>query len=803
MKKQLLLSTLTIGLLIGCKSNTNNHPPVDNNNYFPLDEVKTFLLDRGADLSNFDLPLVIKGKNNLLSYSIYQDESKPHFDINVADKNGDLSNIYYNQLDGLNWDLTGDIYVDPYEQVGLELSNEEAITKLSIYAYVDLVEVPEPEEPTEELTKKTFDLAELINTNNNLDANDDGEPFKFNNTSFFFAKNSGPTPITDKTSSKRTVLYRGNTLTISSADVIKKIVFTKTNVSGYNGELTSDKGEVSREDDLTTWLGTEKSVTFTAQDQYRFKLLEIYFYIEPSPEGGEMSIADVYETASHISYIPTHGWYLTDVEVTLKVKAIDAIDSKSTSGIDPLARGKVLCVDSTGYLIVSSGVSKENPIDFYQRVSDSIDHDYETKYVITGHIAFFNDVVEVKVDTYKFNSNLVIDYNLNDFVDDSVTNSDSFMNHCKSIKTNADGYGVGSIVKMDALTYFNKYNSAGSYYFLDQSSKLVPVYSFKDKDRSSLVQGKVYNIIGLESLYFGRPSLRILKVELNTSVEHVTFDFTKTAKKDSTKYFYNVNLDNSAYIDEYYQSVATIYEMDVYVSSYGADKYTFNEAYYYDSGSKKYTTGTSQATAASHYSLGVFNEDLDYKQTLLDFLVEEASSASEANECKLTLYFTLAFLDTVDGRKMWRVNIFEDLVFSLDYYESSAKTITCNSTDATFSTDATSQTYSDGNLSIINADTDVNEVSWTPLYLKIVDGTSLRITFDHDIIGFTLYHATYSRIAGLGELNVRAYRQFKKYTVILLAEPTNDIYIDDFAVGGNRNNAYLRVDSIQVNYLEA
>ena len=73
---------------------------------------------------------------------------------------------------------------------------------------------------------------------------------------------------------------------------------------------------------------------------------------------------------------------------------------------------------------------------------------------------------------------------------------------------------------------------------------------------------------------------------------------------------------------------------------------------------------------------------------------------------------------------------------------------------------------------------------------------------DRQILGFTIYHVTYSYIAGLEGLDIKAYRQFKDRTVILLNEKAKQIDIDNFLVGGSRNNAYLRIDSIAVNYIE-
>lgn len=760
--------------------------------YFPTSEVITFLSSRGVDNPANYLTSKIKGINKIISSEIVE-EDIPYYHVET-----NITQTYYqeimSELASLNWNNgEGGVLVDPTLTVGVHGYSIINSFAFDFYAYSDLISIP-PEEDPEEGEDKELDFplqnAGYIAKETNLD----GKSYTFNQDfTFSFAKNGSNTPISEK--SNYVALYTNNSLTISSKFKMKKIEFTNQDAS-KNGDLTVEGVKLVKTNELTSWNGEAKSITFTASSQYRFSNIKITYFehAEPVIEGLK-TIKEVLDFAKDVEYTPTNGWYLTNSTVTAKVKAIDAIDSVTTSGLDANARGKVLCVDETGYIVCSSGVSKSNPIDFYQRVKNYI-KEGTTTYIVTGKLAFFNDVVEIKVDSYQYDPDLEINYDLNDFVTDGVNSSELLMNHCKSIKTNKDGYGVGKIIKMPSLTYFNKYNDAGSYYFLDQEGKLVPIYSLLDKDRSSLQENKVYDIIGFESLYKGRPSLRILGVSINSESDPASFDFANAVSKENTKYFYNVDSESSNHKEEFYNSVTTIYKMDVYVSSYAYDKYTFNSSYY--EYNKSFTTGNSQVAAAQHYSLGVFNEDIEYKQLFTDFNLASVSSKEEADNLQLTLYFTLAFLDTVDGKKMWRVNVFEDLVFGLDYYESETQNIDFNS--MTPSHDENKQWYQQGDLKITNASTDINNYSYSVYYLKVVDGTSLTIEFNKPIIAFTLYHKTYSYIAGVGELAIASYRQFKDYTVFLLSEATTTIYIDDFAVGGNRSNTYLGIESITVNY---
>lgn len=755
---------------------------------FPLNRVSSFLSTRGVNNPSSYLSSKILEIESVISYQVVENDDCPYFEV-VYDMEESYADEILMQLLEAGWEnFDSETLMDPGHNIALKSFYKNDGCHIELYAYSDLVVVP-PEE--EEGENKVIDFplqnAGYIAKETNLS----GKSYTFSDFTFAFTRNgSSNDPASVK--SNYVALYTDNTLTISSKYKIYKIEFSDN--KDKNGDLSTSGVLLTKVNDLTTWEGEGKSITFTALAQYRFNNVKIYYFEHVEPViTGEKTIKEVLEFAKTIEYTPTNGWYLTNNEVTIKVKAIDAIDSVTTSGLDANARGKVLCVDETGYIVCSSGVSKNNPIDFYQRVKDYIKSG-ETTYAVNGKIAFFNDVVEIKVDSYRYLSDLEIDYDLNHYVTSGVTDSDSFMNHCKEIKTNNDGYGLGKIVKLNALTYFNKYNSAGSYYFLDQEGKLIPVYSLLDKDRSSMQEGKVYDIIGVESLYKGRPSLRILKVTSNLGADPSSFDFSNAVEKETTKYFYNVNSEHTSYQDEFYNSVTTIYKMDVYVSRYAADKYTFNESYYKIN--KEYTTGNSQVSAAQHYSLGVFNEDLDYKQIFIDFVLENATSEEEC--VGLTLYFTLAYLDTVDGKEMWRVNVFEDLVFGLDYYESDSKSIDFTSMTPTH--DDTKQVYQSGNLKVTNASTSLNNYSYSTYYLKVVDGTSLKIEFNEPIMAFTIYHKTYSYIVGVGELEIASYRQFNDYTVFLLSNPTTSIFIDDFAVGASRTNAYLGIESITVNY---
>lgn len=769
---------------------------------FPLEEVISFLSSRGvASPSNYIINS-ISSITKIVSFGSVEDDDSPFYEVVTSISTSECNNII-DQLTSSSWTYEFEnVLVDSTKNIGIKIVNESDVVTFTFYAYEDLVVIP-PEEDDKSISKTDdFVLYEIIgNEKSNLENLNPISPeghtdFVFN----FYANGESNKPISNKDKGYKCIaVYTNNSFTVETASstyLMQKIEFT---IAGKDGQLTVDVGQINQTSEKTIWTGESNKVTFTASAQYRFDNVHIEYTvpkIDPIPEGVK-TISEVYAVADSLVFKGSDG-YLVNNDVTIEVclKAIDAIDSVTTTGgLSPQARGKVICVDDTGYIVCSSGVSKNNPIDFYQRVKDYIKAG-TTTYYVKGHLAKLNGVLEINVEEYKYRSELTFDYDLNDFVTSGVSDSSSLMSHCQSIVTNKNGYGLGKIVRLNALTYFEKYNDAGSYYFLDQDGQLVPIYSLLDKDRSNMQLGKVYDIIGIESIYQGRPSLRILEVTPNLEVDPASFDFTSAIERENTKYFYNVNSTSISYQDEFYNSVTTVYKMDVYVSSYAYDKYTFSDTYY--KYNKTFTTGSSQVAASQHYSLGVFNSDLDRKQIFTDLDLANADSEEDCESLKFTIYFTLCYLDTVDGKEMWRVNVFEDLVFGIDYYNSSTFSIDFTSMVPTH--DSSKQVYTSQDLVVTNASTSINPYSYSVDYLKVVDGTSLNIKFNHNIIAFSINNRTYSYISGIEGVDIKAYRQFNDYTVFLLDEPTNEILITDFGVGGNRNNAYLAITSLTVHY---
>ena len=655
------------------------------------------------------------------------------------------------------------------------------------------------------VTTETYEinLATELGKQTNLNgySTNKGEYFTFS-----FANGGGQNPISSKDSGGYIALYDKNTFTISSTKEMRSItfaLFTKVNT------FTVDNGNVSVSDSAVSWEGTSKSVTFTSSGQNRFNNLKITYVAseQTGPTFGETStIKEVLDGAKLIDYLPNDvGWYSSSYTVTLNIKAIDAIDSTATSeGYDVNARGKVLAMDDTGYMILSSGTETNPKMSFFQKVKEYLKNENPT-YTVTGNISFLNGVTEVKVSEATYNNSLTFTKTIDELKDKELSGSDEFKNDVTSnIVTNSKGYGVNKVVEIKGLTYFNLYNKdAGSYLFTDQEGKLIPVFSCLNKDKSSLEKGKCYDIVGLESMYNGRPSFRILSVH-KSELEVHEYDFeNSTVKLSSLNPIYEIGEDSSKYVTSEFD----LYSVDAYVSTYwdgSKTRYTFNTSYSLVSG--KYTTGTNENDSASRKSLDVFNVDeIDYNQSLINYVIDDCTSVEEVESLKVTLYFTLTRLETINHLNRWRVNVIEDLIFSLDYYNASEASMTFDTSKASCArVDGEYQTWTNSNnsLEVSNYSTSGATIERSVDYLKIMDGTKLVIKFDKDIIGFTLYKGSYSYVDSLGDLEIEAYKQFSAFFTAKLSTQTKEIVINPFGVGATGNTDYLKVTSITIKYLE-
>ncbi len=340
---------------------------------FPLSSVVSFLSSRGVENPTSYLKSKILEIENVSSYQLIEDDDRPYFEV-IFDMEQSYLDDIYSELASSDWEnYDGQILIDSGHNVGVCFYYKNDECHIEFYAYSDLVVVPPEEDPGEEGEDKELDFP-LQNAGYIAKETDlDNKSYTFNQDfTFSFAKNGGTTPISTK--SNYVALYTNNSLTISSKYEMKKIEFTNQD-SSKNGDLTADGVNLVKSDTLTTWSGKSNSIAFTASSQYRFSNIKIYYFehVEPVIEGLK-TIKEVLEFAETVIYTPTNGWYLTNNTVTVKVKAIDAIDSVTTSGLDANARGKVLCVDETGYIVISSGVSKSNPIDcnsFTRTLNDS------------------------------------------------------------------------------------------------------------------------------------------------------------------------------------------------------------------------------------------------------------------------------------------------------------------------------------------------------------------------------------------------------------------------------------------------
>lgn len=802
MNKRIFSILAFFPFLICCNSTNKPNDNKDLTNYWPGEEISSFLLEKG--ISDVEVPEITVYYSDLLDHGIGQKDDYTYYYLTLS---FDLYQPVVTSFSSSGYTLSDGYYHDTNNKLSVSISQSTRSTNVSIYDSRDLTIVEPPiddiDPPSDDLTGTSIaeiDIQKLLGKSSlsSFTATDESSGLTFTAN----VAEGSSNPVSTNDNGGYVAIYGGNTLSISGKTV-KKIEFNFSTYGSKVPDISVNEGTISKDSTnnyLWTWVGESDSLVFTSVSQSRYDTCKIWYYASeediPVLEGVS-TIKEVLDAAKTISYTPnSSGWYLSNMSVTINCEAIDCIDSISTSGgLDGNARGKVLVVDETGYILVSSATSGSGYIPFYQRVKDYLKAG-TTQYEVTGHVAFLNGVVEIKVDTYSYKSSLVIDKKYEEYVKHTYSSSSDFVNDAIQITPNPHGYGSKDVIRMTGLTYFNKYNSAGSYLFLDQQGNIVPVYSYLDKDRTSLVKGHCYDIIGLETLYTNRPSLRVLKVVPST-LEPVTFDFVNdVVSLDTVNQFYNLKQSTS---EEYVKSELTVYKVHGYVSSYGDDKYTFNVAYY-KGVDGVYTTGDTENNAVNHYSLGIFNEDLDYKQTLLDFDISRCSSEEEVKDKALDLYFTLARVEQKNKKNYWRINIFEELVFSLDYANARDYSVTFNSTEMTFTHDEEKQVYQKDGVVVTNYSTSLNTYSFDPTYLKVNDGTRLTISYSSPIIGFILYHRTYSYITGFGNLSIRAYKQYASYTEVLLSTPTTSVDIDDFMVSSSGNTHYLHIDSLTIKY---
>lgn len=660
--------------------------------------------------------------------------------------------------------------------------------------------------------KKTKETASIALANelgkvNNLD----GISKNIDIFTFTFDKGSSTSTIfSSKDNGGYLALYEGSSFTLNSPN--RDVTHIEIQlIKGKN--ITASIGIGSTNESIYSWDGYSREITFTMNEQIRFNNIAITYklsdYVDPVIEGVS-TISEVYEIAKTMEFYPNDaGWYKSSTIVKLRVEALDAIDSGSEStslGYDPLARGKILVHDNTGYIICSSSTTS-NPVSFYHRVKEYLKAG-TTQYTITGNISILNGVIEINIESYGYDSSIQIDHDLSRHVKEVFNERESYLEDVLPLSTTDKGYAVNKVVKFEGLSYFNKYNSAGSYLFIDKNGKVVPIYSFLDKDRTSLVKGGCYDIIALESMYRNRPSLRILSISKSKS-NFIDFNYYQDAVElNDVSPLIDINPDKN--MDAYKISELTVYKADVYVSMFlNDDKYTFNTSYSYDYVNKCYTTGTTKEKASIYHSLLVSNEDATYNQLFADYLLNNCNSDLEAQNSILTVYFTLSYLDTANHEYMWRANVIEDALFGLDYLYSESANMTFDLSLSNVSCeyiDKEYQTWLDSSSGLVvgNNATETSSISRSTEYLKVNDGTSLSISFldtTKKIVGFTLYTGTYSHIAGFGDLEIETYRQFSSYTLVILYEPLTTVEIDDLAVSYTGNTDYLKVTGVTVNYI--
>ena len=397
MKKLLLLFVSSL-LLVGCNSKGNNAPqgggnepgggsdpggdpipPVDTK-VFPTQEILSFFEDKGV--TGIIIPEYKVAPENVLDTSV---DSKIYDSFKVTIQ-GDISTLYKSEATKKGYSLYKDdtsIYKDSLNKVVFTVSYASIGNITSIlYAtyddfslYYDDMDLPD-DGYKYEAVDYTFSVADKMKDYSGVST--DGVTVTSDQINYTFHKeNQQIAPSVYSTNGWHVRFYAGTSIDVHSENItLKKLTFVF--LSGYKGTFSADNGEVGYNDDESAyvWTGSTKSVKITADEQLRFTSIEIKGLksekVIPSKDGVS-TVAEVYSSIEGYTYTPNAvGWFLTNTEVKLQVKAIDAIDSAADGGeYEPLSKGKVLCADETGAIIVSSSTSSNNPVSLYAATKKS------------------------------------------------------------------------------------------------------------------------------------------------------------------------------------------------------------------------------------------------------------------------------------------------------------------------------------------------------------------------------------------------------------------------------------------------
>ena len=336
--------------------------------------------------------------------------------------------------------------------------------------------------------------------------------------------------------------------------------------------------------------------------------------------------------------------------VKIHAHALSYCNNNTTkSGYGP--DGKILMVDSTGYIYVS-GSSKEN---FYQQACKYINKD-TSNYEITGYVAMSRGQPELVLQEYVWNENLDINYDLSTLAL-PVNNIEEIYDEFYKLDYNIKGTTSGGFVSNTNITCLSKLDD-NMWNFIDDNNRTIKVRDCSSNTSFSL--GVNYDIIGSLSISKYSPCLMVGSYSRSIDQENKnSIDIDNTTSITFTE----LNKTHSNYSDDTYDRVSEkvfysssyIYNIDCYVNAYNIDGYK----YYFTLGENSCEL-SSEISAASANNVFISNNSMhNVKDASLNYvpLLDEYN-----NKTQVKLFFILDSEKTVNKIKCWNVHVIESLI---------------------------------------------------------------------------------------------------------------------------------------------
>ncbi len=313
--------------------------------------------------------------------------------------------------------------------------------------------------------------------------------------------------------------------------------------------------------------------------------------------------------------------------------------------------GKILMVDSTGYIYVSSS-SREN---FYSQAKKYIDQE-TSNYEITGYVAMSRGEPELVLKDYVWNKDLDIDYNLSSLAK-PVNNIKEIYDECYKLDYNIKGTASGGFVSINNLTCLDKLDD-NMWNFIDGNNNVIKV---RDCSSNTSFSSNVnYDIIGSLSISKYSPALIVGTYSRSTNQE--TINSVDIDKIKATT-FSEINNMHSYFNDDTYSRVnenvfyssSHIYKIDCFVNAYNINGYN----YYFTLGENSKEL-SSEASGANAKNLFISNKSMhNVKVNSLKFvpLLDQYN-----DELQVSIYFILDSEKTVDKIECWNIHVIESLI---------------------------------------------------------------------------------------------------------------------------------------------